>query len=252
MAYQTDIFSISIVLFITFIVSFFSVSTGGTSLITVPILISLGMPPQNAVATNMFGLIFLSLGGVFGFRSQAINKAKLIPLSLLTIAGSAIGAYIVAIIDQYILKKAIGIAICLLAIFVISNSKLGFKSRKNQTSKNNIAIGTIAIFALGVYGGFFSGGYVTILSYILILLFGISFLEAAFTSKVLNVCSSISACAIFFHRGLIDVNVGVVLAIAMTIGAFFGAKTAIFKGNLWVRNAMIIATIALAVKLLMF
>jgi Sulfite exporter TauE/SafE len=43
--------------------AFVSVVTGGTSLITVPVMIELGIDPHVAVATNMLTLIFLSLGG---------------------------------------------------------------------------------------------------------------------------------------------------------------------------------------------
>ena len=43
--------------------AFISVVTGGTSLITVPAMMQLGIEPHVAVATNMLSLIFLSLGG---------------------------------------------------------------------------------------------------------------------------------------------------------------------------------------------
>ena len=43
--------------------AFISVVTGGTSLITVPVMMQLGVNPHVAVATNMLTLILLSLGG---------------------------------------------------------------------------------------------------------------------------------------------------------------------------------------------
>jgi uncharacterized membrane protein YfcA len=44
-----------------------SVVTGGTSLLTVPVMLSFGLEPRVAVATNMVALIFLSLGGTLPF-----------------------------------------------------------------------------------------------------------------------------------------------------------------------------------------
>jgi hypothetical protein len=41
--------------------AFVSVVTGGTSLITVPVMMQLGIDPHTAVATNMLTLVFLSL-----------------------------------------------------------------------------------------------------------------------------------------------------------------------------------------------
>jgi uncharacterized protein len=43
-----------------FLASIVSVVTGSTSLITVPVMIAFGIGPHEAVATNMFSLIFMS------------------------------------------------------------------------------------------------------------------------------------------------------------------------------------------------
>ncbi len=51
---------LSAAFFLTAVVSFV---TGGTSLITVPVMLQCGMDPHVAVATNMLALVFLSLGG---------------------------------------------------------------------------------------------------------------------------------------------------------------------------------------------
>jgi uncharacterized protein len=58
--------------FLCLIATFFftaaiSVVTGGTSLLTVPVMLSFGFEPHVAVATNMLALIFLSLGGTLPF-----------------------------------------------------------------------------------------------------------------------------------------------------------------------------------------
>ena len=48
---------------IFFFTSVISVVTGSTSIITVPAMISLGMEPHIAIATNMLALTFMSVGG---------------------------------------------------------------------------------------------------------------------------------------------------------------------------------------------
>jgi uncharacterized membrane protein YfcA len=47
-----------------------SVVTGGTSLLTVPVMLSFGFEPHVAVATNMLALIFLSLGGTLPYSGE--------------------------------------------------------------------------------------------------------------------------------------------------------------------------------------
>ncbi len=53
-------------------------------------------------------------------------------------------------------------------------------------------------FILGIYGGFFSGGYVTLLTAAYVMLFRMTFVEAIATTKFINIFSSLIATIIFF------------------------------------------------------
>lgn len=249
-----DIIEILTVCLISLVVGTISVSIGGTSLITVPVLIWLGMTPKNAIATNMFALMFLSISGAIGFRKEIKpNHYKMIAVfSMLTICGSFIGANLVLAIDEKILKRVIAVIMCIIVGSFLFKKDLGVQETKGDISKLKFFAGALSILILGIYGGFFSGGYVTLLSYVLILSFGFNFLQVAFITKIFNIFSSLVACALFYYHGLINFSVGIPLAASMSLGAFLGAKLAIAKGNLWVRNLFIIVVIVLAIKLLLF
>lgn len=248
-----DALSILTACFIAFVVCIMTVSVGGTSLITVPVLIWLGMSTKNAIATNMFALIFLSISGALGLRSQikSSHYKMAVLFSILTICGSFIGANLVLAINENILKRTIAIMMCVIAASLIFKRDLGVKQTTARISMLKFLLGTLSIFILGIYGGFFSGGYVTLLSYVLILSFGLNFLQAASITKIFNIFSSSAACAFFYYHGLINFSVGVPLAVSMFLGAFLGAKLAIAKGNLWIRNLFIAVVIVLAIKLLL-
>jgi uncharacterized membrane protein YfcA len=246
--------SILTVCFVSFIVSIFSVSVGGTSLITVPLLISLGMISKNAVATNMFALVFLSMSGAVGFRKE-IRSAPyktLAVFSVLTIGGSLLGASFILAIDKDVLRKVIAIMICIIAGTCLVKEEFGVQERKEEISAIKFVTGAFLTFILGIYGGFFSGGYITLLTYVLILTLGLNFLQVAFITKIFNVFSSSVACAFFYIHGLIDFSVGIPLAFSMLVGAFLGTKLAIAKGNVWIGNLFLIAVLLLATKLLFF
>ncbi|MBU2045028.1 MAG: TSUP family transporter [Candidatus Omnitrophica bacterium] len=249
-----DFYSIFIVCIVSFIASIVGVSIGGTSLITIPVLIWLGMIPNKAVATNMFALIFLSISGTIGFRKQSkVAHHKLIFLFvIITIAGSFIGANIVAGLNADILRRVIAIVICLIAGSFILKKDLGIQEKKQRLTVIKLIVGTLLVFILGIYGGFFSGGYVTLLSYVFILIFGFNFLQTAFITKVFNTFSSLVACILFYHYELIDFSIGIPLAISMFFGALYGSKMAILKGNKWIRNLFIIFAVGLATKLIFF
>ena len=249
-----SLISILIVCLIAFLVCIFSVSVGGTSLVTVPVLISLGMISKNAVATNMFALIFLSLSGAAGFRKEIriTDHKRFVLLSILTICGSLLGANFILSIEKDILKKLIAIMIFFIAGSFLLKKDLGILEKKEKISKLKFFGGALLVFTLGIYGGFFSGGYVTFLSYVLILIFGLNFLQAAFVTKIFNIFSSLVACAFFYYHDLIDLSVGIPLAFSMASGAFLGTKLALTKGNLWIRNLFIAVVIMLAINLLIF
>jgi len=57
------------------VTSAISVVTGSTSLITVPAMLPFHIEPRTALATNMFALTFMSVGGAFPFlRYQAVDR----------------------------------------------------------------------------------------------------------------------------------------------------------------------------------
>ncbi|MBA2503938.1 MAG: sulfite exporter TauE/SafE family protein, partial [Pyrinomonadaceae bacterium] len=56
-----------LLLLLFFITSIVGVVTGSNSLITVPAMFQAGIDPRVAIATNMFGLTFMSVGGALPF-----------------------------------------------------------------------------------------------------------------------------------------------------------------------------------------
>jgi uncharacterized membrane protein YfcA len=68
-----ELIALGIVFFATAVSS---VVTGGTSLLTVPAMMQFGIDPRVAVATNLFALIFLRLGGALPFRGLAAETKR--------------------------------------------------------------------------------------------------------------------------------------------------------------------------------
>jgi uncharacterized membrane protein YfcA len=106
-------------------------------------------------------------------------------------------------------------------------------------------------FLLAVYGGFFSGGYVTMLTASFVVLFGMSFLQSVATTKVVNVFSSAVATAVFLSRGIVNWKLGVILGIAMFCGAVLGGRIALQLSSIWLRRIFIAAVVGLAIRMLL-
>jgi uncharacterized membrane protein YfcA len=104
---------------------------------------------------------------------------------------------------------------------------------------------------LAVYGGFFSGGYVTLLTSSFVILFGMTFLQSVATTKVINIFSSAIATAVFLWRGIIDAKLGIMLGMAMFFGALLGGRIALNLHPVWLRRIFITAVLGLAAKMLL-
>jgi uncharacterized membrane protein YfcA len=233
---------------IFFVTSVVSVVTGSTSLITVPVMIEFGIDPHVAVATNMMALIFMSLGGSLPLARKGIIERRLLPASIgLTIVGSGIGALLLLRIPTGALQLTIAVAMIAVATFSLARSDIGQTER--VVSNGNKAIGYVATFVLAVYGGFFSGGYVTMLTAVFVYLFGLTFLQSVATTKVVNVFSSLVATVLFASHRVVDYKLGAALGVTMFVGAVLGGYIAIRIPAVWLRRIFLVAVVALAAKM---
>jgi hypothetical protein len=107
-------------------------------------------------------------------------------------------------------------------------------------------------FLLGIYGGFFSGGYVTMLTAVYVVMFRMTFVEAIATTKLVNIFSSGVATVIFMDHGLVNYRLGAILGATMFVGALIGARFAIRLGNEWLRRIYLTAVWLLGLKMLLF
>jgi uncharacterized protein len=223
--------------------------TGSTSLITVPTMIAVGIEPHVAVATNMLALIFLSLGGSLPFKGKGVVDLRVLPAGLiLTVIGSGIGAFLLLDIPTRALQLTIAVAMITVAIF--SLLKRNSNAAPHSVSTVSRAAGYGLTFVLAVYGGLFSGGYVTMLTAVFVFCFGLSFLQSVATTKVINIFSSLVATAIFAWRGMVDYRLGAVLGVTMFVGAAVGGHVALRLPGARLRRIFIVAVIGLAAKVM--
>jgi uncharacterized membrane protein YfcA len=191
---------LALLIAIFFVTSIVSVVTGSTSLITIPAMISLGMEPHVAIATNMLALTLMSVGGSVPFVGKGIliTGRRLHICIGLTLFGSALGALLVLSVPVRALQIVIAAAMVSVAAFTIRNRNLGVTEAPPTRAAERI--GYAATFLLAVYGGFFSGGYVTLLTTVFVVLLGMNFLKAVANTKLMNVFSSGIATPLARHR----------------------------------------------------
>lgn len=243
----------AILALVFFVTSAVSVVTGSTSAITVPVMFQFGIDARMAVATNMFALTFMSVGGTLPFlRSGVVNRQRLPLLIALTLAGSTIGALLLLVVPKEIVPIFVSTAIIGLAVFSMIYRSSGAEQAASVPSQKLELLGYVLTFIVGIYGGLFSGGYVTILTAIFVAAFRMSFLEAIATTKLINIFSSGVATLIFMRNGLVDYKLGLGLGLTMFAGAWLGARYASRLGDFWLRRIYLTAVWLLGLKTLLF
>lgn len=236
-----------------FATSGISVVTGSTSLITVPAMFQFNIEPRVAVATNMFALTFMSAGGSLPFlKSGEINRRRLPLLIALTLAGSLLGALLLLVIAARSVPVIVSVAMIGVAVFSLFYRRSGGPDSSLPASRRSEGLGYVLTFVLGVYGGFFSGGYVTLLTTAYVALFRLRFVEAVSTTKLINVFSSGIATLVFVRQHLVDYRLGGVLAIPMFLGAWAGGHMARRLGDEWLKRIFLTAVWALGLKTLFY
>jgi uncharacterized membrane protein YfcA len=239
-----------ILILIFFATSIVGVVTGSNSLIAVPAMFQVGIDPKIAVATNMFGLTFMALGGSIPFvRQGAIEYRKITPLIILTIVSSAIGATLVGLISNQGIKLIVSVAMIAVCIFTLFRRDKGVDAPAS-ISHPSIVLTYVLTFLLGIYGGLYSGGYVTILTAMLVAFFGMTFSESIASTKIINVFSSLIATIVFMWQGLVDYKLGVILGVTMFFGAYIGAHYATKMNDVWLKRIFLTTVFLLAIKTL--
>jgi len=241
--------SLIILIAVFFLTSFVGVVTGSNSLIAVPAMFQLGIDPKVAVATNMFGLTFSSIGASIPFvRKRAVDFRKILPLIILTVIASALGAMLVGLITSSAIKLIVSIAMIFIAVFTLVRRNAGVTP--GDVTGITLAGTYVLTFLLGVYGGLYSGGYVTVLTTVLVAFFGMTFSESIASTKVINVFSSLVASALFMWQGLVDYKLGVILGATMFVASYLGAHYATKMNDIWLKRIFLATVFLLAIKTL--
>ena len=185
------------------------------------------------------------------FKTNIVNKQRLPALIVFTLLGSAIGAMLLLIIPSRVVPVIVSSAIIGLGVFSVVYRRSGMDPAP-LPNRSLETTGYALTFFLGIYGGIFSGGYVTILTAVFVWTFRMTFLEAIVTTKLINIFSSGIATVIFMRRGLVDYRLGAILGVSMFLGALFGARCARRLSNLWLRRIYLAAVWLLGLKTLLF
>ncbi|WP_103863957.1 sulfite exporter TauE/SafE family protein [Aquimarina sp. I32.4] len=235
---------------IGFIAGVINTIAGGGSLLTLPLLIFMGLPPTVANGTNRIGIFIQSIFSIAGFKSKGIKPSSFgIYLGISALIGSLIGARIAVDIKGDTFNKILAIVMIIVVLFMVFKPKINVQDLADRTQGKHLWISIFVFFLIGIYGGFIQAG---VGIFILLGLTSINHLNLVKSNAIKALVVfiyTIGALAVFIYNNQIDYIYGFVLAIGNASGGWIASRWSVKKGEGLVKKFLIIMVITMAIKL---
>jgi len=212
---------------------------GGGGIISVPVLLNFGLPPQLALGTNKFQSSFGSVSASWHYVRQGLVGLRACRLGiLLTLAGALLGAWTVQHVDPRVLGRVIPVMLAAIVLYLIFQPRLGLED--GPARMGYPAFYTVFGLGLGFYDGFFGPGVGSFWAIAFVLLCGQNLTRATAHTKVMNATSNLASLALFAAAGLVHLAAGLVMAAGQVAGARLGAGLVVRRGSRFVRPAFLV------------
>lgn len=236
-------------------------AVGSGSLLTLPVLMAVGLPPGVAVRTNTVGMFFSTVGSVLGYRREiAEERRHLTPLVLTALLGASAGALLLLTSPAEALDVVVPVLIVVALALVVLQKPLttALRSRSENRAEHRAAadesgtegatdagasadgsersplrspalVGSIG--AASVYGGYFTAAQGVLYLGILGVFTGRPMGSVNSVKNLLSLCVNLAA-ALIYMIAFFAVDAQVVwaasaaIAVGSLLGGFFGAHLA--------------------------
>lgn len=231
------------------IAGFIDAIAGGGGLLTIPALLSAGIPPTMALGTNKLQACGGSFSASLYFvRQKAVNLRQISLLILLTFIGAACGTIFVQMIDVNSLKMLLPFLVLIIGVYFLFSPTVGDEDRKQRISFPLFAFSAAA--GIGFYDGMFGPATGSFFTLAFILLLGFNLPKAVAHAKVLNFTSNFASLIFFMLGGAILWKIGFIMMIGQFIGGTLGARMVVTKGKKLVRPMLVTMSFLMVIKML--
>lgn len=220
---------------------FINVLAAGGSMLTLPLLMFLGLPPQAANGTNRVSVALQSVSAVASFlRAGASHLGLSLRLSVPAVIGSLAGAWLALQTDDA-LFEAILIAVMAGSAVLMLLPQPRVETRPLTAERLTPAV-YLAMFAIGLYGGFIQIGVGILFIVVLYRMLKIDLAQVNVFKVLIVLVYTLPALAIFLINDQVRWGYGLMLAAGSMLGAWLAVKV-----NMSPRGALVVKWLTLAV-----
>ncbi len=131
---------------------------GSGTLITFPVLLAFGYAPVTANVSNTIGLVPGSASGAIGYRRElAGQRRRALRLGACSVSGAVAGAVLLLILPASAFKTIVPAFIAIALVLVVLQPRINraLAERRSRVAHEHGVLTPLAIFATGIYGGYF-------------------------------------------------------------------------------------------------
>ncbi len=200
---------------------------GSGTLISFPVLLGVGLAPVTANVTNTVGLVFGSITGALGYRTELRGQRhRLLVLGSASLIGGIVGAVALLTLPAGAFKAIVPVLIVLALVLVLVQPRLAARLAGRARAPRLAATPLLwtAVLTTGVYGGYFGAAQSVLLIAIMGSLLDEPLQRINATKNVLAALVNGIAAVIFLGTGHVDWAAAGVLAVGAIGGGLLGAR----------------------------
>lgn len=226
---------------------------GGGGLIQVPALFA-GLPreaPATLFGTNKLASIFGTLSAARRYvRAVEMPWRLVLPAAAAAFAFSFVGAAVVTWLPKEVVRPLVLPLLVAVAIYTWTKPDFGRARRAPRIAPERLIPTALLVGAtLGFYDGFFGPGAGSFMIFAFVRWFGMDFLHASASAKILNASTNAGALLLFAPAGHVLWALGLGMALCNIAGAQLGSRLAIRHGSGFVRTVFLVMTTLLIAKI---
>ena len=200
---------------------------GSGTLITFPVLLSLGLSPLTANVTNTLGLVPGSFVGAYGYRDRLTGQRGLVlRLGAASLIGALIGATLLLALPAAAFKTIVPALIALSLVLVVAgpriNRRLAGRGNGSEAAPSRPLWG--ATVGAGAYGGYFGAAQGVLLMGLLSALHGGDVQRNNAVKNILAGTANLVAAVVFVTLARPDWWGVALVAAGSTVGGLIGAR----------------------------
>ena len=201
---------------------------GSGTLITFPVLLSIGLSPLTANVSNTLGLVPGSFMGAYGYRHRLTGQRRLVVrLGTASFIGALIGAVLLLALPASAFKAIVPALIAISLVLVVAGPALNRRiARRKRASSDRGPSFTLwsTTLGAGAYGGYFGAAQGVLLMGLLSALLGGDVQRNNAIKNLLAGTANLVAAVVFVIVSEPDWEVVSLIAAGSTLGGVLGAR----------------------------